>query len=94
MESELMPQPINPESEKKIFNFILRLAADPFDSNDTEIIEAIVTQLKSINTSPNLPDIITILDPEANHSETKLLSEKAKERLTKALDTFVSLYSK
>ena len=66
------------------FNFILKLAND-IDLPDEQIIEGIVANLKKVEPSRNLPNMIDVLSPASYHSETKLMTEKQKARLDKAL---------
>lgn len=66
------------------FDFILKLANDK-EKPDEEIIEAIVENLKKIEQSRNLPNMIDRLAPAAHNSETKLMTEGQKVRLDKAL---------
>ena len=67
--------------------FIFKLAqADSI--SDKEAVEAIQLNLKRLKKSRYFPEVFTEIDPRNNYSRTKLIDEKAKKRLEKAINEY------
>ena len=84
-----MPKGVSPEEERSVLEFVMKLAEDE-ELPDEEIIEGIVANLRRIQASSSLPDILDRLDPGRFHPETKVLTDTQKARLNTALDQFLA----
>lgn len=71
--------------------FALKLAQAE-NISDEEAVTAIAETIEKTMKSTGRPEFMERLDPGAFHSETKLISEKAKERLEKALNRFTDKF--
>lgn len=72
--------------------FVLRLAeADVPDEG--ELIRNISGIIEKTMKETNRPEFLDRIDPGAYHSKTKLLSERGRERLNKAIDMFTNKFN-
>ena len=85
--------PDSPESRAvKAEEFIFKLARDP-NIADEDAIQGIIRQLEALKGNQNLSAVVDTIDPIQFHSETNLLDEAAKNRLTKALESWSGQFS-
>ena len=78
-----------PADAERINTFILKLAEGP-NISDQEAVDAIVKQIKLLETDQNFPELLAALDPESYHPQTKQLDDKAKNRLEAALHKYTN----
>ncbi|MEI8337938.1 MAG: hypothetical protein WCF92_02200 [bacterium] len=72
-------------------SFVLKLAQAE-NISDEEAVEGIETTIKKTIEETGRPEFIDRIDPGTFHSETKLISDKAKNRLNIALEKYTNSF--
>lgn len=82
------PEIREPVDSESINQFILKLAEDN-NLNENDAVISIVKQIRLLESNPDFPSILTALDPDQYHSQTKLLSKAGQQRLRGALNQYL-----